>query len=233
MSVLKGVGTGVARRVSVLAGWMVLLCAFAAHATSGLDWLATQQSVDGSYGGGPDSLATPVQSTAEVLRAHQALGQTTALGFASAIGFLNLEAGTHTEFLARKILVNAQQGYTVDVAWISQLLSRQNADGGFGDRPGYGSSVLDTAVALEALAATNQATSAQSVRAIGFLRECQQSNGGWADGANDASVYLTAASMRALLPYRTTYASVAGGSLVGRTSCFPGVARMDCGAGIS
>ncbi|KFA88741.1 hypothetical protein Q664_39795 [Archangium violaceum Cb vi76] len=152
-----------------------------------------------------------MQSTAEVLRAHQALGQTTALGFASAIGFLNLEAGTHTEFLARKILVNAQQGYTVDVAWISQLLSRQNADGGFGDRPGYGSSVLDTAVALEALAATNQATSAQSVRAIGFLRECQQSNGGWADGANDASVYLTAASMRALLPYRTTYASVAGG----------------------
>ncbi|MFE8599195.1 hypothetical protein [Archangium violaceum] len=82
MSVVKGVGTGVARRVGVLAGWMVLLCAFAAHATSGFDWLATQQGVDGSYGGGPASLATPVQSTAEVLRAYQALGQTTALGFA-------------------------------------------------------------------------------------------------------------------------------------------------------
>ncbi|MFY0567182.1 carboxypeptidase regulatory-like domain-containing protein [Archangium lansingense] len=193
----------------MLAGWMVLLCSFAAHATSGLDWLSTQQNADGSYGASPLSIATPVQSTAEVLRAHQALGQTTDLVFASALGYLNLDAGTHTEFLARKIVVNAQQGYTVDAAWISQLLSRQNADGGFGDRPGYGSSVLDTAMALEALAATNYGTSSQAVWAIGFLRDHQQPNGGWADGANDASVYLTAASMRALLPYRLTYQSVA------------------------
>ncbi|MCY1078598.1 carboxypeptidase regulatory-like domain-containing protein [Archangium lansingense] len=211
MSAVAGFLRSVARRVGMLAGWMILLCSFSVHAADGLDWLSTRQnSDDGSYGGELASLATPVQSTAEVLRAHQALGQTAAPGFASALGYLNLDAGTHTEFLARKIVVNAQQGYTVDPTWISQLLSRQNADGGFGDRPGYGSSVLDTAMALEALASTNQATSAQAVRAIGFLREHQQSNGGWADGANDASVYLTAASMRALLPYRTTYASVAG-----------------------
>ncbi len=209
MFVLEDVVRGVARRVGALAGWMILLCSFSVHASSGLDWLVTQQNADGSYGDSPASLATPVQSTAEVLRAHQSLGQTTAVGFGAALGYLNLHAGTHTEFIARKIVINAQQGYTVDVSWVTQVLANQNADGGFGDRPGYGSSVLDTAMALEALAATNYGVGSHSVRAIGFLKDHQQSNGGWADGANDVSVYLTVASMRALLPYRTTYQSVA------------------------
>ena len=43
------------------------------HAATGLDYLSAQQNPDGSFGNTATSLATPVQTTAEVLRAYQAL----------------------------------------------------------------------------------------------------------------------------------------------------------------
>jgi hypothetical protein len=45
------------------------------HAATGLEYLSAQQNPDGSFGNTATSLAIPVQSTAEVLRAYQALGQ--------------------------------------------------------------------------------------------------------------------------------------------------------------
>jgi len=81
-----------------------------AHAApaDGLNYLTIQQSADGSFGSTPTSLATPVQSTAEVLRTYQALGQQAQPPFNPALGFLNADAELNTEFLARRIIVNAQ-----------------------------------------------------------------------------------------------------------------------------
>lgn len=180
-----------------------------AHA-AGLDYLATQQQPDGSFGGTPTSLATAVQTTAEVLRAYQALGQSNPSIGAAARGYLNSSADTNTEYLARTILANAQAGTDVS-ARVTDLLARQNTDGGFGGAPGDASSVLDTAFALEAIANLTQGPSinGQTIAlAVGFLLQQQQADGGYVDGTNVESVYLTALAMRALWYSRHAYVDV-------------------------
>jgi streptogramin lyase len=194
---------------------LALLCAFSVQAQPGLDWLATQQNVDGSHGGSATALATPGASTAEVLRAQLALQRSSALGFDSALSYLNARSEADTELLSRKVVVNAAVGI-MSTAAVSQLLGHQNADGGFGARPGHDSSVYDTAFAVEALAAANYLSMPQAAKAVGFLLSRQQGSGGWADGANGTSTYLTAASVRALWPYRSTYQGVAAALTLGQ-----------------
>lgn len=87
-------------------------------------------------------LATPVQSTAEVLRAYQSVGQQSQPSFAPALAYLNADAEENTEFLARKIVVNAAAGGDIS-ALVTALLAHQNADGGFGDRPLADSTAFD------------------------------------------------------------------------------------------
>jgi hypothetical protein len=84
-----------------------------AHAAAGLDYLSAQQNPDGSFGNTTASLATPVQTTTEALRAYQALGQQTPSINVPALGYLNSDTEANTEFLARKILVNVPAGGNV------------------------------------------------------------------------------------------------------------------------
>lgn len=49
--------------------WLMLPLASLADITTGINWFATQQHPDGSFGSTATSLATPVQTTAETLRA--------------------------------------------------------------------------------------------------------------------------------------------------------------------
>lgn len=107
-------------------------------------------------------------------------------------------------FLARKIIVNAQVSNDVS-SLLSELLTHQNFDGGFGDSIGFDSSVLDTVFALEALAAAGVESGPDVAGAVGFVLNEQQPDGGWADGANELSVYLCAFATRALAPYRDTF----------------------------
>ncbi|MHB8728667.1 MAG: carboxypeptidase-like regulatory domain-containing protein [Sulfuricaulis sp.] len=90
---------------------------------------------------------------------------------------------------------------------MNALVVNRNADGGFGNEPGDASSVLDTAYALEALAIA-KASGSIVASAAGYLLNNQTAAGGWSDGENDASVYLTAQTMRALWHYRHTYVGV-------------------------
>ncbi|MCY1015717.1 carboxypeptidase regulatory-like domain-containing protein [Pyxidicoccus sp. MSG2] len=201
---------------------LALLFSSVAHAAPGMDWLVAQQDVDGSYGSSADSLATRPQATSEVLRAQLALNQELSLSFEPALAWLNAHSEINTEFLARKVTVNALAGRMATV-FATRLLTHQNADGGFGHRPGFDSSVTDTVLAVEALGAANYGSMPQVGRAVAFLLARQQGNGGWAEGANDASVLLSAASLRALWPYRSTWQGVAAaltraqGFLVSRT----------------
>ncbi len=193
----------------MLIAWLVLPLTALAGVAEGINWLATQQQADGSFGATAASLATEVQSTTEVLLAYQTLGQTSQLAYVPALSFLNANTEVNTEFLARKIVVNAQAGNDV-TALINELLTHQNLDGGFGDQPGYDSSVFDTAFALEALAAANYNSGQFVAAAVGYLLNRQRANGGWADGDNDSAVFVTAQAMRALWYYRSTYQGVTG-----------------------
>lgn len=175
--------------------------------TDGTAWLSTQQNSDGSFGNTATSLATPIQSTAEALLAYQALGLQGQPAYAIARGFINNDAVFNTEFLARKITVNANAGSDVS-ALVNALLVNQNGDGGFGDDTGQASSILSTAFALQALAAANYSSSQPVAAAIGFLMNRQGVSGGWADGGNAESVHLTALAMRSLWYSRHIYLDV-------------------------
>lgn len=202
---------GALRRLKAVLGLVALLGAGVAGADPGLDWLAAQQQPDGSHGATPTSLATPAQSTAEVLRAQLALEQRAAAGFERGLGFLNALAGTHTELLAHKLAVNAQLGLAAPVPvfpLLTQLYAAQHRTGGFGARPGTAPSVLDTAVALEALSLGAAPTAPEVGRAVGFLLARQQTSGAWVDGDNEPSVFLTAQVARALRGYHGTFAGV-------------------------
>ncbi|MBN8233367.1 carboxypeptidase regulatory-like domain-containing protein [Corallococcus macrosporus] len=203
-----GVERHALRQCGVMAAVLVLLCSVEAFAGPELDWLASQQNVDGSYGDTPASLATPSQTTSEVLRAQLLLDQALLPGFESAFTWLDSRTEVHAELLARRLTVTALAGRPT-VLTANALLSLQTRGGGFSHQLGFAPSVRDTAMALEALAAANQGATPQASRAVAFLLSCQLGNGGWAEGVNEASPFLSAVALRSLWPYRAIYGGVA------------------------
>jgi hypothetical protein len=171
-----------------------------AQLQAGLAWLTTQSQPDGSYTT-PTAIATPVQSTAEALRTLQSLEVSPP---AVAYAYLNAEPFHNTEYLAYKITTQAQAGNRV-TDLVSALLTHQNFDGGFGDLSGYHSTILDTALALEALAAAGAGNTATVGAAVGFLLRRQHAAGGWEDESNPPSVSISALAMRALWLHRQAF----------------------------
>lgn len=172
-----------------------------AYASAGTDWLTPRLNADGSIARDTD-VATAVQSTSEAVRALKASGSV----IPPAAGtYLNVGPSENAEYLARRIIANVEADDNVTVL-VSQLLAHQNSDGGFGDLPGYGSTVLDTAFALQALAAAGQRNHPQSGAGVSWLVNRQSAGGGWRDGNNTPSTYLTALALSALTPYATVYA---------------------------
>lgn len=192
-------------RLSILLfGLLVCAVSHAWTAPLGLDWLAASVKPDGSYG--TDSgIATDLQTTAEVLRSFESYGypvdpaqQRGALNYILADDF----AGS--EHLSRKILAAVAAGRAVS-EWSGELRQRSGALGGFGELPGYPSTVLDTAFALEALVNTEYAAGDEAVRAIRFLVGRQQADGSWSDAQGSSDVYLTALASTALQGYQQRF----------------------------
>lgn len=198
-----------------LVAWILLSLTSLASAATGLEYLQSALNADGSFGNSATSLATSLQSTSEVLRAYQALGEQSQPPFPAALSYLGAQTEANAEYLARRILVYAAAGLDVTQD-IQALLARQNADGAFADQPGYASSVLDTAHALEALAAANYTSGTFIGQALGYLLNRQLASGAWGDRTNGASVFVTTQTLRALLPYRTTYPGVSAALTAGQ-----------------
>ncbi|MBI5184179.1 MAG: VCBS repeat-containing protein [Nitrospinae bacterium] len=177
----------------------------AAQAATGLDWLATQQNMNGGFGNTPASLTTSVQSTAEVLKTYQALGEQARSPYGPALAFLNNNTEINTEYLSRKIMVNSPAGNDISLL-VSALFTHQNPDSGFGGFPDYESAMLDTAFALKALAASGQPAGPSLSSALAFLSSRQQTDGGWTLSQGEpGNVYLTALALNALSRYKTIY----------------------------
>ncbi len=180
--------------------WLLLVLPFSSLAgtAEGLGWLATQQNANGSFGSTPTTLASPVQTTSEVLRAWRSFGQQAQPASAAALGFINADPEVNTEFLTRKIIVNAAAGVAV-TPFITTLLTHQNYDGGFSDKVGHASNAYDTALALEALMAANYADANVIGSAVYFLTQQQRADGGFGLGpSNDSSVLATSLALTAL-----------------------------------
>ncbi|NOX26605.1 MAG: DUF1194 domain-containing protein [Gammaproteobacteria bacterium] len=189
--------------ITSLLGLTLLLGLSSALASPGTDWLETQLTSNGSFQN-PNDIALPIQSTSETLRAFAFSTPPTTIDLTSSLQFVNDAAFDNTENLTRKIIANIDAGNDVS-ALITQLLTHQNRDGGFGELPGYDSTTLDTAFAAEAFALANQARSSAAGFAVGYLQTTQQSNGGWALGDNNSSIYVSALALNAISQYRNVF----------------------------
>jgi hypothetical protein len=175
---------------------------YAGPIEAGTSWLAQQLQSDGSYVVSKD-VATPFQATAEVVRTLRLLGQSPAVGPSEA--FLNTEPYHGTEYLARKVIVAAQSGGGVN-ALLTELVSHQNTDGGFGEQGGYDSDPLDTAMALEAFDAAGNVDPSVFGLALGYLQSHQNADGGFFGlDPTVGSVYVTAYASHALQRYQLKF----------------------------
>lgn len=176
----------------------------AAHASLAADWIASQAQPESGAIYSLGDIGTPLQSTTEAilsLTALEALGSPQA----AAEKYVFAQAAADAETLARKILVAAGSGRDT-IPLVEKLLVFQNADGGFGDEPAFGSSVMNTALAVAALGAAGISVSDSLGQAIGYLTANQQNDGGWAHGSSNASsTYLTALVCGSLQRYRHRY----------------------------
>jgi len=200
-------GSAIFRRGLAICAFGAFLFSGSALAATAFEFFASQQNPDGSFGNSSASLATPVQTTAEVLWAYEILEAQSEPLFLPALGYINSDAEQNTEFLARKIIVGVSAGVDVSV-FIAALVANQNVDGSFGDQPGYNGSALDTAYALQALGLVGYNAGAVIPAGVGYLLARQDPSGGWSDGANDPSVFTTTDAVRALVRYRTVYQGV-------------------------
>jgi alpha-tubulin suppressor-like RCC1 family protein len=175
--------------------------AFSPAIQQGLAWLDAQSGASGAL---VANVPFPRQSHAEVLTTYHQLGQS----LPGTLRNLALDAQpVATDLLARKITTMRQTGASPAAVELEQLLALQNRDGGFGAIAGYPSNVLDTAVALEALAEVSPQSEAAG-KALGWLVAQQKADGHW-DRTNVTPQYtdivITAIATHAVWRYRAHF----------------------------
>ena len=182
--------------VAALLAFVTLSPAFGAES---FGWLEAQFDADGA----PESpsAATAFQATAETLRTLAAVDRAD-----DAPELLNYllrgDNGEGVEALSRRIVARAETGGDPG-SLVAELAAHQNEDGGFGERAGFQSTVLDTTYALEALATAGHGDASALAAGISFLAAHRAASGGWAiDPRQPPSLHLSARVLTALWPYR-------------------------------
>lgn len=185
--------------------FIFLLFVLTANAASAIDsaWLSSQQTSDGSFES-TNAIATAFQATSETILTLYALDESSQPGIPGAIQYLENDTFPSTEHLARLVLINHTAGRDIS-AYLSELINRAGADGGFGELSGYDSTAIDTAYALNAMASAGLQISDTASYAIAFLLDRQNADGGWSNRENITSLYVTAVVSSALQRYRHHY----------------------------
>jgi hypothetical protein len=157
---------------------------------AGVDWLVANQDSLGWWGSvGPTQLrdATAVLATLGTLDADST-------AMARGIDAVNGVRPNSSDYLARMaVAASVFRGGHMPEVTINNLISRQNADGGWGYILGYGSNNLDTALALRALRAAPDTSAAVLEAGVAYTTSQQNADGGWAIVGGDSScVFVTA-----------------------------------------
>ncbi|HBA65222.1 MAG TPA: hypothetical protein DCZ48_03415, partial [Methylococcaceae bacterium] len=180
---------------------------YLAPANKAADWLQTQQNPDGSWG---NSETIKTYYTASAVTALQNLNRRNAVYFKGLTWLQNHQAD-NTDFRSRRVVGLA--GYRADIgAQLALLENRQRNDTfGWGLSARYQSAVLDTALVLQAYAASGKTEGVSD--AIAFLKSKQLNGGsdkGWPVALEPVSEpYTTAQVCLGLLPYSASDASLA------------------------
>ncbi|PKM37244.1 MAG: hypothetical protein CVV06_06900 [Gammaproteobacteria bacterium HGW-Gammaproteobacteria-10] len=180
---------------------------YLAPANKAADWLQSQQNPDGSWG---NSEKIKTYYTAGAVTALQNLNRRNAVYF-KGLTWLQNHQVDNTDFRSRRVVGLA--GYRADIgAQLALLENRQRNDTfGWGLSARYQSAVLDTALVLQAYAASGKTEGVSD--AIAFLKSKQLnggSNKGWPVALEPVSEpYTTAQVCLALLSYSASDASLA------------------------
>jgi hypothetical protein len=186
--------------------WLISGSFVAAHASpatdAGVQWLSSTQNADGYWGkafGG-----TPIRDTTAAVNALRELSPAST-NLTRAVQWLLTANPLVVDYTARRITALAGTGNDL-TASLTALKAAQHPDGGWGLDSDHESNPLDTALALQALAAGNETQGV--TQALGYLLAQQQANGAWLNSEADPSVQITALTFRALWLHRNTSTSV-------------------------
>ncbi len=158
----------------------------------GIDYLLTRQQQDGGWADDP---GTQVRDTQAALEALSQLCQRPDVSpaLARAAGYLQGVLPLDTDTSARRALALSAAGASLEGgpgALVS--IADANSDGGWGLAPGYGSTVIDTALAVLSGASG-------SSEAVSYLLSVQNADGGWGMLAGSPSDISTTALVLHLL----------------------------------
>ncbi len=170
--------------------------------TAALHWLESAQSSDGRIVTEFD-VASDIQATSESVAAVK-LSNGASVDDAAALAVLSNDPELlSSEYLAHLISLRFDLGLGV-TSEVTELISRQGADGGFGDFSGYGSTPLDTAYALMALQHVGKDAAVAGL-AVSYLSSIQLASGGFGYYGEQSSVMVTGLVVKALKPYLYTF----------------------------
>ena len=171
--------------------------AWSAAVDNGKTWLAGQIITNGTVTGQANSISLPTQVQSEVARTLEAMGGSAPSALLQKIQQTQVPT---VEYLARYKLAADQQNAS-NTTYLTQLISLQNNDGGFGAAGGSSSNALDTAWGLLAMQPDSIQTQAAH-NAIDWLLNHQQANGSWLISTDGSSTIVTALVVQALQYYR-------------------------------
>lgn len=170
--------------------------------TSSLDqgviWLKGRQKTDGHWS---DSTLTTTRDTAEVITALHLFSDSGAEVSHGAEWLITADP-ENTDYLARKVESLGKAGMNAS-AFIAELVSRQNGDGGWGSARGFASNPVDSALALKVLGASGTTSAEISTKGSAYLLASQNVDGGWAGTGTASQIQATAHVVQALNHFRT------------------------------
>ncbi len=166
----------------------------------GVAWLMNNQQPDGSW---TDDVQTAERDTAEAV--HVLKNFTVAQqSYQAGLGWLTGLAPDNADYLAKKIETLAASGQDA-LTLLQELLSMQNSGGGWGKGKNYWSNPTDTSLALKALSSVSYSDQEVILKAIGYLKSQQNTDGGWGSEDKGGMVQETSNVLSAFCKYRTAY----------------------------
>ncbi len=175
--------------------------------TNGLNWLNLVQSPEGNWGSNT-SATDFVPATVAALESLTILNSTATPNYTNAANWLTAQQIDTTRYLSERLLIFPAANADKD-AILSYLDELSRAWGGYSR---FIVNNLDTALAIQALKATNYSDSTVLYQAINFLTTNQNPDGGWgfrpatnAEPADPSNAYVTAHVQRALAAYNSTF----------------------------
>ena len=164
--------------------------------SNGINYLQATQLSEGSWS---SNIVTEYYATNEVLTTLNDLGQKYT-DYTNGINWITSQALYNVDRISRSIVLLSSTGN------LSNLLSYQNTDNGWGIGAGFSSDTLDTALALDALQSVNYSNQMTISNAILYLVTNQNSDGGWGFYAgDDSNVYMTALVLQTFDMFVSTF----------------------------